>query len=218
VNSDLTVNIRPEKLAMVQEVGVVFELTVPVPKPGSYQMRVALRDTASGQLGSATQFVPVPDLGKERLALSGVVLGTVNARGPQTNAADVTVSAATRMSPAIRRFAPGADVSYGFAVYHPHVDKASHKPQLSSRLRLVRGGKAIFDHDLSTVQVMRPLDLPKDKKSKAVPGFVVAGTFALPKDLEPGEYAVQVAVVDGAVKKDDRKSAGQWTSLEIAAP
>jgi VWFA-related protein len=217
MNRDVTMTVRPANLAMVREVGIVLEINVPVSQPGGYQMRVALRDAASARLGSASQFVAVPDLGKRRLALSGVVLGTVNARNAQVPAADVAVRAASRVSPAVRRFAPGADVSYGFAVYHPHVDGAG-KPQLTSRVRLVRQGKAVLDQDLSAVQVMQRLDAAGDAKSKAMPGFIVAGTFALPKDLEPGEYAVQVAVVDASAAKDDAKSAGQWTSLEVAAP
>jgi hypothetical protein len=120
----------------------------------------------------------------------------------------------------VRRFAPGADVSYGFAVYYPRVNEVTGKPQLSSRVRLVRQGQAIFDQELGGVQVMQSLVAAgaKDAKAKPVPGFVVAGTFTLPKDLEPGEYAVQVAVVDTAVTKEKDKAAGQWTSLEVAAP
>lgn len=42
-----------------------------VKKPGAYQLRVALRDVASGRIGSAWQFVEVPDMSQGRLALSG---------------------------------------------------------------------------------------------------------------------------------------------------
>src|SRR5207237_3622334 len=54
--------------------GLVYYVTVPVKKPGSYQLRMSLRDTNSERIGSASQFVEVPDLKKNRLALSGLAL------------------------------------------------------------------------------------------------------------------------------------------------
>ncbi|HEY9284074.1 MAG TPA: VWA domain-containing protein, partial [Pyrinomonadaceae bacterium] len=57
--------------------GLNYRLNVPVRLPGTYNLRVAVRDASSGRLGSAREFVHVPDLGKGPLALSGVVLSGV---------------------------------------------------------------------------------------------------------------------------------------------
>ena len=48
---------------------------VPVPKPGGYQLRFAVRDTHSGAVGSAGEFVDVPDVRHGTFALSSVLLG-----------------------------------------------------------------------------------------------------------------------------------------------
>src|SRR6185437_12769424 len=43
--------------------------------PGIYQFRVAARDEKSGRVGSAIQWIVIPDLTKSQLALSSVLLG-----------------------------------------------------------------------------------------------------------------------------------------------
>src|SRR5207302_4930367 len=70
--------------------GLVYYVTVPVKKPGAYQLRMSFRDTASERIGSASQFIDVPDIKKNRLTLSSVVLrGTLpNANRPNANPAD----------------------------------------------------------------------------------------------------------------------------------
>jgi VWFA-related protein len=51
-------------------------------KPGLYQVRVALRDRATGRTGSAMQWVEIPDLSAGGLALSSIFLGE---REPQVS-------------------------------------------------------------------------------------------------------------------------------------
>ena len=43
-------------------------------KAGAYQMRCVLRDGTTEHVGSATQFIEVPDVSKGRLTLSGIVM------------------------------------------------------------------------------------------------------------------------------------------------
>src|SRR6185503_8525944 len=43
--------------------------------PGIYQFRVAARDEESGHVGSAIQWIVIPDLAKSQLTLSSVLLG-----------------------------------------------------------------------------------------------------------------------------------------------
>ena len=70
----LSLNERDYEQAMRN--GMALKLDMPVKRPGSYQVRVATRDKNSAKIGSAGQFVEVPDLNKKRLAVSGIVLGT----------------------------------------------------------------------------------------------------------------------------------------------
>src|SRR5438105_3597085 len=50
--------------------GLVYYVTVPVNKPGAYQLRMSLRDTNTEHIGSASQFVEAPDPKKNLRALS----------------------------------------------------------------------------------------------------------------------------------------------------
>ncbi|MGH9945424.1 MAG: VWA domain-containing protein, partial [Pyrinomonadaceae bacterium] len=59
--------------------GLVFNFNVPVKKGGAYQLRVAVRDAITERVGSASQFVEAPDLKKDRLALSGLVINGLTA-------------------------------------------------------------------------------------------------------------------------------------------
>src|SRR4029453_9647657 len=54
--------------------GLVYILNFPLKKGGPYQMRVAVRDATSGNIGAAMQFVQAPELTNNRLAVSGIVL------------------------------------------------------------------------------------------------------------------------------------------------
>ncbi len=67
-------------------------------KPGLYQVRVALRERATGRVGSAMQWVEIPDLSKGDFALSSIFLGERDPReapargessGPRAVAVDV---------------------------------------------------------------------------------------------------------------------------------
>ena len=49
-------------------------MNVPVKKPGAYQLRIAVRDSASGRVGSASHYIEVPDVKKDKLTLSSLVI------------------------------------------------------------------------------------------------------------------------------------------------
>ncbi len=176
--------------------GVQYVIDVPVKKPGSYQLRVALRDKASGRLGSAFQFVKVPDLGKKRLALSGILL----APGLATeNPSEVPVAEAAYA------FAAGQPVTYGLNIYNARVADAA-SPPLSSQMRL-------FSEDGREVVsgTTRPVDLAGQPPDRVLAG----GTFELPRQLTPGNYVLQVKVTNTLAPRKDA-SADQSIAFEVA--
>jgi VWFA-related protein len=75
------IRVQPHQLEQAHREGLTYRLDVPVKKPGAYQLRVAIRDTATARFGTAHQLVEVPDLGKKRLELSGVVVGGLASEG-----------------------------------------------------------------------------------------------------------------------------------------
>ena len=72
------IRLSPEEYQAASSGGLVFKLNVNLSKPGAYQMRVAVRDAESGRIGSASQFVEVPDFRRRHIALSGIIMN-----GPQ---------------------------------------------------------------------------------------------------------------------------------------
>jgi VWFA-related protein len=191
--------------------GFVFNVTVPIKKPGAYQFRISLRDTARDRIGSAGQFIEVPDLRQNRLALSGVVLSgkTIAAGGGNSNPiaqkGRVASESDPEASPAVRRFKQMMRLEYGLLVYNAGLDKATGKPQLTTQIRLFRDGQQVFPGD----------ELPFNPTGQTDMGrLVVAGALELGTDLPPGEYIFQIIVSDALADKKYRV-ATRWMDFEI---
>jgi VWFA-related protein len=68
------VTVTPDLLAQRQNVPVIWNQQLPIP-PGLYQVRVAVRERATGRTGSALQWIEIPDLARGRFDLSSLFLG-----------------------------------------------------------------------------------------------------------------------------------------------
>lgn len=96
--------------------GLLYTVNVPIKKPGAYQLRIAVRDTASKRVGTASQFIQVPDLSKERLALSGIFLSGLDSHRAQKpvdsnlGSPEIADAADVQASPALRRFRGGMEM------------------------------------------------------------------------------------------------------------
>jgi hypothetical protein len=146
-----TVQLPEAEYQRAMQQGFVFNVTVPIKKPGAYQFRMSLRDTATDRIGSAGQFIEVPDLGSKRLALSGVLLRgktIAAASGANSNLiaqnGKVVSETDPEAGPAVRRFKQMMRLEYGLLIYNAALDKASGKPQLTTQIRLFRDGKEVF--------------------------------------------------------------------------
>jgi VWFA-related protein len=209
-----------------QRAGLVYYVTVPVKKPGAYQLRVSLRDSSSERIGAAGQFVEVPDLKKNRLAVSGIAIsGRNTAGGPGAAAPASAVSGNQTLTgansaaqdqegldqgnpdatPAVRRLSRGMLLDYAFFIYNARLDKTTTKPQLVGQVRLFRDGKLVFAGKENT---MGGRELPDPKR------VVAGGSVQLGTDLLPGEYVLQVVVRD-LLADEKHRTATQWMDFEI---
>lgn len=184
--------------------GFVYNVTVPIKKPGAYHFRVALRDTATERVGSAGQFIQVPDINSGRLALSGVVL-TMSNPDAKSGLASAGSQNNPEASPAVRRFRQGMQMEWGYLIYNAQADKASGKPQLTTEVRLFREGKQIFAGNALPFVAAQA----GDPQRLAASGALILGT-----DLVPGEYVLQIIVTDTLADKKYRV-ATQWMDFEI---
>ncbi|HEV2762826.1 MAG TPA: VWA domain-containing protein [Pyrinomonadaceae bacterium] len=188
-----TVRATAEEFPRVQQNGLTYILNFPVQTAGAYQMRVAVRDAGSERTGSALQFVEVPDLGKGRLALSGIVL---SAAAPEAD---------PQAGPAVRRLRQGMTLDYRYNIYNAKLDP-SGRPQVTTQMRLFRDGKPVF-----TGKVLS-LDASQQQNMKRLNA---AGRLRLGPELTPGDYVLQVTVTD-ALAPAARRTTTQWIDFEIA--
>ena len=215
--------------------GFVYTVTVPIKKPGAYQLRVALRDGSTGRVGSASQFVEVPDIKKNRLALSGVVINGItpaeftrfssgrstapasssgsasndSGNQPQAPSSNGTANAKeesdAQSGAAVRHFRKGMGLRYGFVIYNAQLDKTSARPQLTTQVRLFRDGKPVFTGKENPFNIQNATDLKR---------IIASGALQLGSDLTPGEYVLQIIVNDGLADEKHR-TASQWMDFEI---
>ncbi|HKQ99423.1 MAG TPA: VWA domain-containing protein [Pyrinomonadaceae bacterium] len=212
VNRTHTVRVRGETYNRVLENGFVYTLTVPIKKPGAYQLRTALRDTATERIGSASQFIEVPDISKNRLTLSGVILAgsepsakAGQAAAPAQTAEEQATDFDPQAGPAVRRLRRGMLMNYAYVIYNAQVDKATARPQLQTQMRLFHEGKQIF------AGRVQPFDASGQPDLKRLTG---GGGLQLGMNLPPGEYILQIIVTD-TLAKEKYRTATQWIDFEI---
>jgi len=194
--------------------GFVYYFTFPVKKPGPYSFRVAIRDRQSQRIGSASQFLEVPDLKKDGLTLSGVVLETLTdeelqrERVVQSNLSVNRIEnrSYTNMlnATSLRHFQRPTILRYGFEVYNAKLDSA-HKPRLTSQVNVFRDGKLVMEGKPSAINLTGQRDWQK------VTSF---GALALEKQMAPGEYILQIIVTDN-LASGKRKNTIQFVQFEI---
>ncbi|MFL6374130.1 MAG: hypothetical protein ACJ73D_05640, partial [Pyrinomonadaceae bacterium] len=193
------VTLKPDEYERVRQTGFVYDFMFPTRKPGAYQMRVAIRDHNSQKVGSANQFVEVPDLSKHRLTLSGIAVEGVDRRRTATSARGMDSALADT---ALRQFRRGGTLRFGFAIYNA----AGSTPNLSSKIRLIKDGtKVIFEGKDLPVTNIRSSD------PKIVPFY---SALNLGTDLTPGDYVLEVAVTD-LNRKGKGATVAEYVQLEI---
>jgi VWFA-related protein len=189
--------------------GLVYYVTVPIKKPGAYQLRMSLRDTVSERIGSASQFIDAPDIKKNRLALSGIVLrGQDRLAAASTGAAEQNEgveSGSAEASAAVRHFKRGMMMTYGFFIYNPRLDKATGRPQIVTQVRVFRDGKEIFTGKENPYLPRPQIDLRR---------LANTGAIQLGTDMPAGEYVFQVIVTDSLADKKHR-TVSQWMDFQI---
>lgn len=81
------VEITPEDAPRIAAAGLEVAMNVKLSHPGHYQVRAAIRDAASGAVGSSYAFFEAPDYNKQQIVLSSIELSPSQriARGQQVH-------------------------------------------------------------------------------------------------------------------------------------
>ena len=194
----------------IQTKGFVYSQTIPFKKPGGYQIRLALRDSATNKVGSANQYIEIPKLRKKRLTLSGIVLENLSFEQfnrLNKNSADylsIRENTNPQLDTALRQFASGTILRIGFDIYNAKVKKRA-KPDLVARLRVIKDGEVYYASKDSVV-----IPSADGNYQKATKTF----SLRLGKKMLPGDYIIQVIATDRLAKKK-RQIATQYLQFEI---
>jgi VWFA-related protein len=184
-----TFHVAAGLLEQARKEGALYTLDVPVRQAGAYQIRVAVRDAWSANVGSASQFIDIPDVKKKRLSLTSVVLQD-GERSPAT-------PGFLTLTPARRQFRRGGRLEYACMVEAGR--KKGTVPDLAAQIRIVRDGREVYS---------APAKLADLKGG----GRTVYGLLKLADAIPPGEYYMQVVATDRASKNT---GAEQWTDFQV---
>jgi len=190
------------------ENGIVLTLQHEVKRPGPYQMRVALRDATSQKMGSAHQFVEVPDMKRHRLSLSGILL---RQEGMLPSTAAVAESSQAAPDPkgneAIRIFQPGEKIKWSFQILNAKRG-SDQQPNVTVQTRFFRDGNEILRSE--PLPVRWPDSVTLDR-------LAASGQVKIGAKFPPGDYALQVVVRDNLAKKK-YAMASQWIDFAVESP
>jgi hypothetical protein len=206
-----TIRVRPEAFQRFLNEGMVYDLNVPVKRPGAYQLRIAVRDAATERVGSASQYVEVPDLNRKRLTLSGLVIASPSAQ-PSASVQGTVAGAEgagdeRQADPATRRFRRGTLLDYGFVIYNARLDRTAARTHLTIQTRLFREGREVYAGQA------QPFDPNQQTRPERVEA---AGRLQLGADLPPGEYVLQIIVTD-SLADERHRTATQWIDFELVS-
>lgn len=192
-----TLRVKGSEYEFALKSGIAYTLDVPIKKNGAYQLRLAVLDEASERLGSATQFIEVPDLRKNRLELSGISINGEYDKGGNPEAVALA-------SHALRRMRRGMVLNYAYGIYNAKLD-GGNRPQLTTQIKLFYEGQPIL--------VGKEVSLTDEQPANSKRIFA-GGAIDLGANLKPGEYVLQVIATD-KLAKEKHQTATQWINFEI---
>lgn len=149
--------------------------------PGRYQVRLAVREDATGMLGSAWRRVEVPDLAAGGLALSGLFLlkdGEPKSLPPAPGAPPELHSVQARP-----RYARGENLYVQLFAYNPKRD-ATGATDLVAQAEVLRGGARLAQAAPETMAAPAGGGPVHHLSRIRIPGF------------DPGDYELRVTVTD----------------------
>jgi len=195
-NQTFTVSVSRDKMAKYPKMSLQHGVDIPVSKPGPYQVRAAVRDAASGRVGSSYAFLDIPDFNRREISLSSLAL---------------SLPAGMAVVPAIRpewnEFAPGTSVQFSCEVFGLKTPgKPPAPPRVDWGVRLYRGGAPVVDIPPAAARI-------ENKDSL----WFLAGRVQIPDDLPAGNYEMEVTAYD-RLEPPKKQAAMQWTDLTIVRP
>ena len=193
---------KSENIAWIQEHGIRFTLLLPVKKPGYYNVHISVQDAESGKVGSAYQFVEIPDLKKKGLELSNIFMIT-SADDLAWMRSDATKELAEGAffpifqedgirSPALRTYTVGNRL-HALAMLYNADAKAVARSEIEIQSFMYKDGKEYLRGESRAVT-------PNEAKNQD--GVSILQRLTITPDMPPGDYLLQLLATD---KKNSEK-------------
>ncbi len=199
------ISIKPAAYAKMAASGFVYHFAFPIKNAGAFQYRVAIKDS-SGKMGSASQFIDVPDLKKKRLTLSSIILENLSNDDwlRLRDAAGTKIARDPMSDTALRRIKANSVMRYGLEIYNAKLGSAK-QPQLQIKIRVFRDGKLILDGVQKPFEIGLQTDMTHLK---------LTGAVAIGEKMLPGDYVLQLIVTD-TLAKSKQQIATQFVEFEV---
>jgi VWFA-related protein len=197
--SKYTIKTRGATYDTMLKNGFVYVLIMPIKKPGLYQYRVALRDASSGKLGSAMQVVDVPNLSKQKLTVSSLMVEDIPMSIWQNIAAgkvgnkpgQIQVPSSVLYDTVLKQFEAGTVLRYGFEVYNAKGDRSAI-PQIETQAKIYQSDKVVVQGNAIKFDASGQPDAKHVK---------ISGNMMLNESLQAGDYVLQILVTDTVSKQ-----------------
>ena len=177
--------------------GLAYTLRIPIRQPGGYQLRFAVRDRQSGALGTAGEFLELPDVAGGAFSLSGIVLRT--AETTAAGLSDQSDQALLTPAQALRVYPRGSRLSYAYEIYNAATP-------VKAAMSIWRGAERVL--------AVAPDTLVPPTGAERV--FAVGGGIKLGEALPPGSYVLEIAAaLPGSTLQGRNSTAVQRIDFEV---
>jgi VWFA-related protein len=183
LRSALELTLRPDTHQRVKQFGLRASSRIELP-PGRYQMRIGVRESGAGEMGTVFYDLDVPDFARGRLNMSGLLLTAPSAQRTMTAQPDEIATKVLPGAATSRRSFISSDVLSLYAeIYENGTSGPPRRIDLTTRL---------IDEAGRDVSVAREL-LTRSPSSENEKSATFAVSRQLPlKDVAPGRYLLRV--------------------------
>jgi VWFA-related protein len=191
----IAINLLPARARQAEQNGFCYLRRLHL-KPGQYQARVAVRESGSEPVGTATTWITVPDLRKNGLTLSGI---SITARPAARAKESATVKGddlfAPKVAQGIRTYRINDILVYYVMLYGAPAGQPSTS-DLTMQIEVTQGERAIYKSEWQPVNARV---IASHKK-----GIGVSGQLQL--RLNPGTYELHITISHPAAHQTAQQS------------
>jgi len=196
---NLNLTLRPEAYERVRSQGLRLNPRVAL-APGRYQVRIGIRESGAGELGSVFYDLDVPNFASDQLSMSGVLLTSDRSQSALTAEADKTVPPMLLPGPATtrREFGNRDTLSLFAEIYDNLPPNDGHTLDVVTTL-VSETGRDVF----KSTQTLSGNTEDKSRDKSKLTSLSYATSVPL-KDLPPGRYLLRLgatAMLRGAAVK-----------------